>query len=327
MTLILSLVAFLPINAMEDKQANEYYSVVMPGQNGAGGSTFAQNHVVNTQEENTSHYQTLRGPNIDLGQNNCIADFERQYSNDQKAKNKARLFYGVSQGTATLTNWLAQKTHKEQNETAKLLVLEGVLGSGNSGIQHTIASSPYAFATYFPFARLWLPLATKVAAFRSYNPLGKTAIASAKKLSPQLPIVIMHNKGDKQLSINDAREYYCTLREQGNNNAYLMETDNGNAHFDVLSSYYRVDNYPERIAKIQALQAIYRQHNLPASSETSAGDEKNPALAQQYQPTVQEVRQRISSTNGYKNILRNTIDILSGALILGSIWWKWIAKK
>jgi hypothetical protein len=324
------------MHAMENKQDNEFYSIVMPGQNGAGGDTFVQNNVVNTRSDQTYRYQTLQGSTIDLGQGNCIADFERQYNNDPKAKNKKRLFYGVSQGTATLTNWLAKKTHKEQNETAKLLVLEGVLGSGNSGIMHTI-HSVFPTATYLPFARLWLPLVAKFAAFRTYNPLGKQAISSAKKLSPALPVVIMHNQGDPQLSINDAREYYCTLREQGNDNAYLIETNNGAAHFDILQgplhdpfehSHRRGANDEEIATKKASLQEIYKKHGLPSACDTSSGSTPvDHALIAPCQPAVQEVRQRISATNGYKNVLRNAIDIMSGALILGGIWWKYFAKK
>ena len=317
----------LQAHGMENKQNQEFHSIIMPGLNGGGGADHIDNNVVNTL--NPSRYTPLKGWNIDLGQGNCIRDFERQFNQDTQAKNKQRLFFGISQGTATLTNWLAQKSHSEQEKAAKLLVLEGVLGSGNSAIMHNAHSYAHPLITYLPFARAWIPFVAKVF-FPTYNPFGKQAICSAKKLSRKLPVVILHNKKDPETPINDAREYYCTLREQGNNNAYLMEVDNGAAHFDVLSQDYRRDGFPGRNTKIEALQAIYRQHDLPtapSSEATSGGTPKNPELALQYQPSVQEVRHRISQTNGYKNFFRNSIDLVSSALILGGIWWKYFSKK
>lgn len=322
--------------AMDPKHSHEFHSIIMPGQNGAGGYSFKQNCIVNTPKTNfdltnkTHRFDTLRS-RIDLGQGNCIHDFDRQYQQylkkirpgETSQAPKKTLLFGVSQGTATLTNWLAQKTHKEQKETTELLLLEGVLGSGNRGIMHTVESAA-PIVTYLPFARAWMPFLAKIF-FPTYNPFGKSALSSAKKLSPELPVVIMHNKGDKQLSINDARELYCTLRESGNDNAYLIETDNGAAHFDILSPWYRQDGYPERQEKIAALQAIYKKHGLPRVQ-----DESEPTaelLQETYQPSVQTVKDRIKATNGYKNVIRNVIDVAAGALALGAVWWKYFYKK
>lgn len=325
------LVCALPIRAMDQKHTHEFHSIIMPGLNGGGGQTSRANNVVNTAPQNTTEYDILPAAQADLGQKNCVADFERQFNQNRTTLNRKYLLYGFSQGTATLTHWLAKKTHAQQNEATQLLVLEGVLGSGNSAIQHTVGYHA-PFAPYLPFARLWLPWAAKAVALRGYNPLGTTTIELAKKLSPTLPVVIMHNQGDTELSINDAREYYCALREQGNNNAYLMEIDNGKAHCEVLSEYYREDGYPERHDKIRDLQAIYKKHGLPSKPQGNSyepiDDHNSPFhFTQEYQPSVQEVRRRISKTTGYKNILRNTIDIMSGALILGGIWWKYFSKK
>lgn len=334
MVLALLGIGGISLASQDQKHSDEFHSIIMPGMNGGGGNydnqgnvDFRDNHVVNTPSARTSCYTHLRS-GIDMGQGNCIADFERQYNQDAlaRATNTARLFFGVSQGTATLTNWLAQKNHAEQEQAARLLVLEGVLGSGNHAIMHTVENRVWRPLTYFPFARAWIPLVAKFA-FPSYNPFGKQAISSAKKLSPNIPVVLMHNKGDTETTINDARKYYCTLRESGHNNAYLVETDNGEAHFNILANCHQEYGYPERGAKIAALQAIYKEHNLPIAADTSSGTPRNPALAKSYQPSVQEVRQRISTTNGYKNIARNTIDIVSAALALGAIWWKYFAKK
>lgn len=209
---IIFFVSFLSQSGLQamNQDSNNFYSIILPGQNGMGGESFQGFTIINTRQ--VKKFETLQDLRlIDLGQDNCISDFERQLNADEQEINTKLLLYGVSQGTATLLNWLSKKTHQEQEQQVGCLFLESILGSGNSAINHTIESCAKPLS-YIPLSRYWLPLLAKFQ-FPSYNPWGKQALTSAQKLSPKIPVIIMHNIHDKQLSINDARKLYCMLRE------------------------------------------------------------------------------------------------------------------
>lgn len=266
--------------AMENTQVSKYHSVIMPGQNGLGGGTFHLYNIVNTRT--FTRFDTNYSK-IDFGQEHCIAHFEKQLANDADAKNKKLLLYGVSQGSATVVNWLAQFNHEEQEQKVACVVLEAVLGTGNSAINHTVGTFMPS-VTYIPTHKLWLPWVAKLA-FPYYKPHGIQALKSAKKLSPHIPVVIMHCKNDFQLSINDARKLYCVLRNQGNE-AYLFETNSGRPQHLELFAYDR-----QRDQKIRALQAIYKKHNLPY--ENIEGAAVNISY---FQPSIEEVEARIAQS-------------------------------
>ncbi|MFA6066633.1 MAG: hypothetical protein WC707_05635 [Candidatus Babeliaceae bacterium] len=287
----------------------ESFSIILPGQNGLGGDSFEQNQIVNTPSHATIRFTTLKNPMyIDLGQGNCIQDFEKQL-HEPPYKNNKHYFYGISQGTATLLNWLGKMSHEEQEKNVHSLVLESVLGSGDSAILHTIESTILTkIITYLPFTRAWLPLAAKIVAFPTYNPFGKQAVTSAKKISPNIPVIIMHNHADPQLSINDAREVYCSLVENGHNSAYLLEVDSQHqAHLDIL------DYDIERFKKIAAIQAIYRKHNLPYSKKINI---TGIDLAK-FQPSAKNIREKINNSTGTNRLIRNTIDITATGMLVG----------
>ena len=300
---VLFLMISMPVHAMEESNSKKeaFYSIILPGQNGGGGASFTKNNIVNT--DHFTQYETLENQlKIDLGQGNCIQNFEKQLDNDEKVKDSKLLLYGISQGTATLVNFLAKKSHTEQEEKIGCLFLEAVLGSGNNAILHTIQSTMSPWITSAPFARFWLPWVAKVF-YPTYNPYGKQAFSSAKKISPNIPIVIMHNKGDTQLTINDARKLYCILSEN-NNNVYLFETNNRAKHFDIL------EGAQEKIIKIAALQTIYKKHNLPYEEPTTEID-----LAT-YQPTIKNVQKIINNATQSDYYVRNTIDFIAASIVL-----------
>ncbi|MFA6066634.1 MAG: hypothetical protein WC707_05640 [Candidatus Babeliaceae bacterium] len=310
------------------------YSIILPGLGetpGRGGFAFENYHIVNTSKDATVRFTTLASPwyKIDLGQDNCIQDFEKQL-HEPPYKNNKHYFYGISQGTATLFNWLGKMSHEEQEKNAHCLVLESVLGSGDSAILHTIESAaslkneqmPYTVrfilslatsTTYFPFARAWLPLAAKIA-FPTYNPFGKQAVTSAKKISPNIPVIIMHNHADPQLSINDAREVYCSLRENGHKGAYLFEIEcTEPAHVSIL-------HYDKNIEKsILSLQAIYRKHKLPYR-EIEGIDKIE---LEGFKPSAQEVRKKIYDSTWKKRWIRNTIDITATGMLVGYLAYRY----
>ncbi len=288
-----------------------YHSICLPGQNNAGGDSFRRNGVANG--ETHAMYSSLGYGHsfaerhlIDFGQKHCIRDFSEQFAADEDAGLGKVIVTAASQGTATVVNFLAQKSHAEQ-EAIAALVLEALLGSPHSAIMHTVSNVP--LVTYLPFARLWIPLATKALAFRKYQFFGPQLIVSAKKISPNIVVVCMHDERDPQLSLDDAREGYIAFQSRANsqNNAYLMELRDPNGylrHLDLL------DGNPEQRA---ALQAIYKKHGLPFK-ECPDYDLDNIDL-RPYQPSIAEVKKRIMQSSWKSLLARNVIDATTLALV------------
>ena len=269
---------------VEGNQGDNFYSIILPGQNGLGGEDYEKNFVINTPYK---RYKTLGNiRKIDLGQKNCIRHFEEQLKADNDAEDKKLIVCCVSQGTATFINWLAQLTKEEQSKV-KCIILEAVLGSVNNAINHTVEKMVSNKIKYLPFARFWLPWIAKIGYFPAYNPSGKQPLSSAQNLPKNLPIIIMHATDDPQLPINDARELYLELRKQGNNNAYLIEVPTY-AHFNIL------DYDPEKQNKIKAIQTIYRKYNLPYNKNILPDDEESDI--KKFQPSSNAIRERIKNT-------------------------------
>ncbi|MGC2310952.1 MAG: hypothetical protein WA432_04995 [Candidatus Babeliaceae bacterium] len=97
----------------------------------------------------------------------------------------------------------------------------------------------------------------------------------------------MHNVDDIQLSINDARQLYCILRKNHNENVYLFETNADKAHINILN----YDNEEEKIRKIAAIQTIYKKHGLPHH-------EMGEVNLQQFQPSIEDIQQKIDESTG-----------------------------
>jgi hypothetical protein len=293
---------------------DNFHAIILPGQNDNGGYSFCGNHIINTPETRYKTISSFFG--IDLGQQNCINHFQDQLKKDDKVKGKKIIACGVSQGTATIGNTVSQWPKKKQEKKIGCLVIEAVLGSGNSAILHTVGNV-HSWLTYFPFARVLLPLGAKVI-FPSYKPWGMQLVKSAEKLSTNIPIIIKHAKQDPQLSINDAREFYCKLSKRengtGKENIYLMEIDtNWPAHFDTL--FYSLNKAKE----IAAIQAIYKKHGLPYN-ETYLKNylekhKEETDLTKEYQPDPKIVKERINSSTRRQRCLRNTIDVTTGGLL------------
>lgn len=299
----------LPVASAEEGLAgnNGYRAVVLPGMNGRGGESHRKLGIDNT--DNTQRYETLSGRKIDFGQEHCIDHFERQLARDlarDPSVTKGTIFYGTSQGTATLLNCFGRKPFVEQEHLAKALVLESVLGSGNSAIRQTTSSfSPLGrLAAALPFSRAWLPLCAK-AAYPSYSPWGLQAISSAAKISPNIPVIIMHNRGDEILNIRDARAVYCSLLRSGHKKTYLIEANNGNRHLNILDySKRRID---ERDKIIAGLQNIYLHEGLPVSAAFFSGSQD----IAKYQPSLRSTQLRV--TLSPPSIMHKIVD--SGALV------------
>jgi len=223
-------------------------------------------------------------------------------------------------------NKLAQLSHEEQKKRAQCLVLEAVVGSGNSVIMHTASNTRmfyplFPLLTYTPFSRLWIPAAAKLTIYPAYNPFGQQVYKSAKKLSPEIPVVILHDRNDPQCPLNDARDLYCTLRECGNNKAYLIETAGPvAAHVNVL------DNDILRVTHISAIHQIFKENGLPYNPDELILLRDLMAFKADFQPDPKDIRRQIARETWTKRYLRNTVDVLSAsALVYGA--YRYVKSK
>ncbi len=283
----------------------------MPGQNNVGGMSFRGPRGKGVANGKTyARYSSLgyghslgKGRLIDFGQRHCMQDFAEQFAADENARLGKNIITAVSQGTATVVNYFAEKTYEEQEKVAAF-ILESVLGSPHSAIMHTVSNIPGV--TYLPLARLWIPAAAKAFMYRKYQFSGPQLISSAKKISPNIVAVLMHHERDPQLPLCDAREAYIGFQSRPNsqNNAYLMELSDPFGelrHFDLLR-----DNPEKEIA----LQAIYKKHGLPFKEQPDV--DLDAIDLSPYQPSIAEVKARIWQSTWKSFLVRNVID--AGAL-------------
>lgn len=302
----------LPLLAMEQNDTNSsseqkdenLLSIIVPGQNGLGGESFHRNNIINTAiSHNCGTLDNQRA--IDLGQDNCIRHFEEALK-EKTADNNTLMLCATSQGTATAVNWLAKQPKKRQEDLVKCLVLEAVLGSGNSAILHTVKelspllsqseSRTYRFLGKWASAAINTPikhmilLGAKFFVFPSYKPWGAQAFSSDQQLSTKIPIIIMHHVNDPQLSVNDARELYCILRKQGNEHVYFFEVNNSDiAHINTFDTYVKA----KRNKRIAALQAIYKKYKLPYNDKIEGIDK---VKLEKFQPSVTTIEEKITPT-------------------------------
>lgn len=298
----------------------DYFAFVVPGASGLGGESFEG--IINTSEKNTKNCGTLYSLYTDLGQGNCIEHFAKQLKVYEDVIEKmALLISGISQGTATVINWLAQQPLDVQ-ERVGVLILESVVESGNSAILYTIengllVSRKYPLlkaackaTSYLPFARVWLPLTAKIM-FPTYNPWGKQAIDAVEKISNRIPVIIMHNIHDQQTSIDGAIALYLKFLENQNDVYLFTANQEGRRdHFNIIN----IGSIDDKKMKLGALQEIYKKHNLPINPiwVSKISEEQ----LKQFQPDGQELQQQRRSSQK-KTFLRNSIDGFSGVIILG----------
>lgn len=276
----------------------------------------------------------------DLGQENCIKVFHEKFTKEigPIAENQKFTFCGVSQGAATLINWLAE--NKNMQEKVAALILEGPLVNANSAAIHCVDNYLTIFRKLslplpIPFMQYWLPWALKLR-FPTYNPLGIQTLTSACKLNKipnDAPIIILHNKGDKIVSINDARKLYTILREK-HENTHIFEIDNGEKHINVLSPAYGLDLNKkitvnaQITAILKELRTISPSEIKPTTQAHSTGQEtidhtaspttqSTETESSPSQPDPKKLETQIQQETKMKRWIRNVIDLAAISLISG----------
>jgi hypothetical protein len=231
-------------HAMEDDTRLNVYAI--PGQNGCGS---AEDYVKNLLGEDHVNVASVSTPHIlpDLGQGFCLQNLRTAIEDDPF---RHAIIHATSQGTATAINYVA---HEDKGRRIKALILESVIGSGNSAIEHTVGGPLMLMdhITRLPFSYYWLPYIAQISQMQAYLPFGKQPIKSLSKIPNNLPVIIAHSQEDMQLSYRDACALYCGLRLQGNDNAYLI-TKPDSRHIHILQGE----------ADREIVQNILKKHKL-----------------------------------------------------------------
>jgi hypothetical protein len=228
--------------------------LVIPGQNGMGGQNvdtvlpyFAQHrlkHEIETPQQNP-----------DFGQTNCLTLLKKKID-DLKDKgilqeNDHLVIHGSSQGTATTINYAAKNP-----QNIKAIILESVMLTGNSAIFHTVDKMMLADSCNLPDSSYYALPYTAKSLFPNYSPTGKQPIFTADKLPQDLPIIILHDTQDFQLSFKDAQALYAFLTHTKKNKyvyLFAQESPQG-AHINLLKHRNKKE--------IAAINTILALHNI-----------------------------------------------------------------
>lgn len=194
------------IAGMELPEHHNTHLLVIPGQNGLGGQNIKTVLPYFKDKDHLIHYVETPLWTPDLGQSRCVNYLKKTMSCLEN--NTPVIIHASSQGTATAINYTAE--HPQQ---VRALILESILLSGNSAIEHTVKYCTFPSATSLPGSYYWMPYVAKFQ-FPLYSPAGNQAIFNADKLPIDLPIIIMHHTNDPQLSYKDAQALYAFLKQQ-----------------------------------------------------------------------------------------------------------------
>ena len=235
-------------------ESSKTHLLVIPGQNGMGGQNV--DTVLPYFTNNNRKYEVKTPLTLpDFGQT-CCQELLKQaitelQSTDMIRKHDGIILHGSSQGTATTINYAAKNP-----ENIKALILESVMLTGNSAIFHTVDNVMLPQQYDLPDSSYYaLPYIAKYS-YPSYAPIGEQPVNNIDTLSPDLPIIIIHETKDFQLSFKDAQALYAYLTKvRKNKNVYLFaqESERGE-HINLLTK----NNSQE----IRAIDTILRLHNL-----------------------------------------------------------------
>lgn len=248
---LLALTVLLQGAFASDFQESNTRLVVIPGQNGLGG----QNVRTVLPQFKQVHYVSTPEVFPDLGQSRCIK-YLKETMNPLLADNNVEdiIIHASSQGTATAINYLANNP----SQKVKALILEAVMGSGNSAVSHTVKNlmEPHMTLkpTKIPGSYYFLPYLAKFQ-MPLYSPSGMQPILNLHKLPRDLPIILIHSVADPQLSFHDAEAIYAGLRTFGNDSAYLLPVEE-RGHVCLLNTL-------KRGHLTNSLHHILKKHGLP----------------------------------------------------------------
>lgn len=228
--------------------------LVIPGQNGMGGQN-VPTVLPYFSQHNRKHLIPTPLQNPDFGQTTCqnylkealdsLKDTDVIHNNDHL------ILHGSSQGTATTINYAANNP-----KNIKALILESVMLTGNSAIFHTVDNMMIPESCDLPDSSYYPLSYTAKVMYPSYSPTGEQPINNIDKLPNNLPIIILHDTQDFQLSFKDAQALYAYLTSvRQNENVYLFaqESQRGE-HINLLKE--------NNTQEISAINTILQLHGL-----------------------------------------------------------------
>ncbi|MBS1986484.1 hypothetical protein JST99_00940 [Candidatus Dependentiae bacterium] len=315
--LFLVVVAMRSIHSIEQipSKTDSFYIIWLPGLYGGHAE---QMSLVTTQ--NYAMYDVIKpAADADLGQERCIGDLERQLHNDQTFQKANKVIViGTSQGAATWLNEIARMTLAQQDHIAAI-ILEAPLADANEAIMQSALKKPGV--AYLPLVRFWSPWIAKLY-HPFYNPYGLQAITSVKQIAHRIPVIILHNKKDRRISVNSARRLvreFLTQRRSMLNNLYYIETDivaqRGDSHTDFL----REDAQAQA-----AFHAICKKLGLPYDKEQA--ERLQDQDLKNFQPLVEQLDTAIDQSSWVSTMVRNVVDGVTLAVI-AALLYMFISKR
>lgn len=243
---------------------NNVHLVIVPGQNGSGG---ANTRVVLPRYtlaslEKEPHLRKYKATtpkgwlwdSIDFGQANCQKHLQEVFT--QLKKDDFVMYHLTSQGTTTGVIDIVKNPGR-----VKAVILEAPMLSGNSAIYHTVNSVinylTSGSITGLPGISYYvLPYFAKIL-YPGYAPAGEQMIFNVDKLPTDLPIFIIHNTQDPQLSYADALGLYAFLRQTNDNVYFMSHYKDCPEHMELLES--------TDTKEIAAVNAFLQKYNLPTN--------------------------------------------------------------
>jgi hypothetical protein len=213
-------------------------------------------------KEHVSVANAPSGCYADLGQSYCTHDFNESViailSNNTIEQ---AIIFASSQGSASVINSLV----KNKNEKIKVLIVEGILTSGNHAIVRRFEKIA-KYISYIPLSNYLLPYLGKLR-HPFYSPAGDQAILNIENLPKDLVVIMLHSKNDPKVSFDEALAFYAGMKNHGNP-VYLIskDSDKGEQHHGL---FYSDGNGNEYAKEIAAINSILRHHGLSCAKNTS----------------------------------------------------------
>ncbi len=192
----------------------------------------------------------------------------------EKLQNHKFILSGISRGASTILNYTAL----HNNDHIAALVLESPFDTITNVIKHLLKRF---HINWIPFSKeIGLKLAKRN--FPLLNINGIFPLDVVHKIPSHIPILIIHTKHDKTISINSSRSLYKALLLSGHANTYLLELASGDHGKLILG--------PEADLYKCVVHAFYKKFNLPYNN---AYAQRGQTMLLYCQPTLEEITKRI----------------------------------
>ncbi len=144
----------------------------------------------------------------DFGQKRCVNHLKSKIQEHHSTiHDKDKIIVATSQGTATITNLLAEQnnpTSQQLLNKVKLVIFEGYAASFNLCISHVVETQ-LPCTRFLPFKYYWLPYLAKFLPYFGgtwfplwhYNPAAQQPIEVLQKISTDIPIIFVHGQQDR----------------------------------------------------------------------------------------------------------------------------------